>query len=113
MKLVLDDFIARREGDRIGMIVFGSEAFLQAPFTQDHELVRQLLKQTQPRMAGPQTVLGDAIGLSINVFEESEAEDRLLVLLTDGNDTGSKVPPKKGGGDRRAARSHHPHGRGG
>ena len=95
VKLVLDDFIARREGDRIGMIVFGSEAFLQAPFTQDHELVRQLLQQTRPRMAGPQTVLGDAIGLSINVFEQSEAEDRLLVLLTDGNDTGSKVPPKK------------------
>lgn len=46
-------------------------------------------------MAGPQTMLGDAIGLTIKVFEASEAEDRVLVLLTDGNDTGSKVPPKK------------------
>ncbi len=95
VKLVLDDFIARREGDRIGVIVFGNQAFLQAPFTLDHEVVRALLEQTEPRMAGPQTMLGDAIGLTIKVFENSEAQDRVLVLLTDGNDTGSKVPPKK------------------
>jgi len=94
VKLVLDGFITRRVGDRIGIIVFGNQAFLQAPFTQDHELVRALLDQMQPMMAGPQTMLGDAIGLAINVFENNAAEDRLLVLLTDGNDTGSKVPPK-------------------
>ncbi len=95
VKLVLDDFIARREGDRIGIVVFGNQAFLQAPFTQDHDLVRALLQQTRPKMAGPQTMLGDAIGLSIKAFESSEAEDRVLILLTDGNDTGSKVPPVK------------------
>jgi len=95
VKLVLDDFISRREGDRLGMVVFGTEAFLQAPFTLDHRLVAKLLEQTEPRMAGPQTVIGDAIGLAIKSFENSEATDRLLVLLTDGNDSGSKVPPKK------------------
>jgi Ca-activated chloride channel family protein len=95
VKLVVDDFISRRKGDRIGIIVFGNQAFLQAPFTLDHDVVRSLLQQTQPRMAGPQTMLGDAIGLTIKVFENSEAKDRVLVLLTDGNDTGSKVPPKK------------------
>jgi Ca-activated chloride channel family protein len=94
VKVVLDDFITWREGDRIGLIVFGNQAFLHAPFTADHDLVRVQLSQTRPKMAGSQTMLGDAIGLSINVFENSEAEDRLLVLLTDGNDTGSKVPPK-------------------
>ncbi len=95
VKLVLDDFITRRQGDRLGMVVFGTEPFLQAPFTLDHALVRTLLEQTQPRMAGPQTVIGDAIGLAIKSFENSAATDRLLVLLTDGNDSGSKVPPKK------------------
>ena len=95
VKLVLDDFIARREGDRIGVIVFGTQAFLQAPFTQDHELVRTLLEQTEPRIAGPQTTIGDAIGLSVKVFDASEARDKVLILLTDGNDTGSRVPPKK------------------
>jgi Ca-activated chloride channel family protein len=95
VKQVLDDFITRREGDRLGIIVFGNQAFLQAPFTQDHDLVRALLMQTRPRMAGPQTMIGDAIGLTIKAFESSEAEDRVLVLLTDGNDSGSKVPPQK------------------
>ena len=95
VKLVLNDFIDRREGDRIGVIVFGDQAYLQAPFTQDHDLVRTLLDQVQPRMPGPQTMIGDAIGLTIKVFDSSEARDRVLVLLTDGNDTGSRVPPKK------------------
>jgi Ca-activated chloride channel family protein len=95
VKGVLDDFIARRKGDRLGIVVFGNQAFLQAPFTQDHDLVRALLMQTRPRMAGPQTMIGDAIGLTIKAFESSEAEDRVLVLLTDGNDSGSKVPPQK------------------
>jgi Ca-activated chloride channel family protein len=95
VKLVLDDFIERRSADRIGVIVFGAEAFVQAPFTQDHVLVRTLLSQTEPRMAGPMTMLGDAIGLSIKAFEKSTARDRVLILLTDGNDTGSKVPPIK------------------
>ena len=95
VKLVLDDFISRREGDRLGLVVFGNQAFLQAPFTQDHDLVRSLLEQTRPRLAGPQTMIGDAVGLTIKTFESSEAEDRVLVLLTDGNDSGSKVPPKK------------------
>jgi Ca-activated chloride channel family protein len=95
VKLVLDDFITRREGDRLGIIVFGNQAFLQAPFTQDHDLVRQLLDRTRPRLAGPQTMIGDAIGLTIKTFEGSEVEDKVLVLLTDGNDSGSKVPPRK------------------
>jgi Ca-activated chloride channel family protein len=95
VKLVLDDFIARREGDRLGIVVFGNQAFLQVPFTQDHALVRDLLGQTRPRLAGPQTMIGDAIGLAIKTFESSQAEDRVLVLLTDGNDSGSKVPPRK------------------
>lgn len=95
VKVVLADFIVRRQGDRLGIVVFGSQAFLQAPFTQDHDLVRTLLDQLQPRMAGPQTMIGDAIGLTVKAFEQSEARDKVLVLLTDGNDTGSKVPPRK------------------
>ena len=93
MKLVLDDFISRREGDRIGLLVFGGQAFLQAPFTLDHEVSRQLLDETRIGMAGPQTAIGDAIGLSLKAFETSEIPEKVLMLLTDGNDTGSKIPP--------------------
>ena len=95
IKGVLDEFIERRKSDRLGLIVFGTEPFLQIPFTRDQEVVRILLNQTKAKMAGPQTAIGDAIGLSIKHFESSKSEHRVVVLLTDGNDTGSKVPPKK------------------
>jgi len=95
VKQVLDAFLSRRVGDRVGLIFFGSAAFVQAPFTEDLEVCRLLLDEAQVGMAGPRTVLGDAIGLAISTFEESELDDRVLILLTDGNDTGSRVPPDK------------------
>jgi Ca-activated chloride channel family protein len=73
--------------------VFGNAAFVQVPFTQDLEATRQLLSETAVRMAGPRTAFGDSIGLGITLFERSEVEQRVMIALTDGNDTGSKVPP--------------------
>ena len=95
VKSVLDDFLERREGDRVGLILFGSAPFVQAPFTEDLDVCRRLLDEAQVGMAGPQTMLGDAIGLAINTFDSSEIEDRVLIVLTDGNDTGSRVPPDR------------------
>ena len=93
VKHVLDNFLTRREGDRVGLVVFGSAPFVQVPFTQDLDACRILLEETTVRMAGPRTVFGDAIGLGIHLFERSEVEQRVLIALTDGNDTGSKIPP--------------------
>ena len=93
VKEVLHRFLERREGDRVGLIVFGNAAFVQVPFTQDLEACRILLDEMAVRMAGPRTAFGDAIGLGITLFERSELEDRVMISLTDGNDTGSKVPP--------------------
>ena len=93
VKQVLGDFLTRRDGDRVGLIVFGNAAFVQAPFTQDLDAVRQLLDETRPRMAGPRTAFGDAIGLGLTLFDRSEVEQRVMIALTDGNDTGSQVPP--------------------
>jgi Ca-activated chloride channel family protein len=92
---VLDQFLSRREGDRVGLIFFGSAAFVQAPFTEDLDVVRELLDEAQVRMLGPRTMLGDAIGVAIQMFERSEVEERVLIVLTDGNDTGSMVPPTR------------------
>ncbi|MBT8049096.1 MAG: VWA domain-containing protein [Xanthomonadales bacterium] len=92
-KQVLDQFLSRREGDRVGLIFFGSAAFVQAPFTEDLDVVRELLDEAQVRMLGPRTMLGDAIGVAIRLFERSEVDERVLIVLTDGNDTGSMVPP--------------------
>lgn len=93
VKQVVHGFIARRKGDRIGLILFGTRAFLQAPFTQDLQTVQMLLDQTAVAMAGEQTAIGDAIGLAIKTFDTSKTKQRMLILLTDGNDTASRVPP--------------------
>jgi Ca-activated chloride channel homolog len=104
LKVVLRDFIARRMGDRIGLLVFGDAPYLQAPFTLDHEVVLDLLGEVRVGMAGQRTMLGDAVGLAIKLFDESKAKQKVAILLTDGNDTGSRVPPAK------AAEIAHDHG---
>ncbi|MEM8955611.1 MAG: VWA domain-containing protein [Verrucomicrobiota bacterium] len=93
VKQVVGDFLSQREGDRVGLVVFGNAPFLQAPFTTDLELCRKLLDQTAVRMAGPKTAFGDAIGLGIRTFENSDAPAKTIIALTDGNDTGSGLPP--------------------
>jgi Ca-activated chloride channel family protein len=93
VKQVVDEFIARRPSDRIGLVLFGEAPYLQAPFTLDHAVVRQLLAESRVGMAGPRTMIGDAIGLSIKLFAKSPAKQKVVILMTDGNDTGSKVPP--------------------
>lgn len=93
VKSVVRDFIGRREGDRIGLIVFGQGAFPQAPLTLDHDTVLLLLDEVRIGMAGPQTAIGDAIGIAVKMTESSKAPEKVLVLLTDGNDTASRVPP--------------------
>ena len=92
-KEVLGDFLLRRKGDRVGLVVFGNAPFLQVPFTNDLGLCQQLLDETSVGMAGPRTAFGDAIGLGIQCFQESLAPNKTIVALTDGNDTGSPVPP--------------------
>jgi Ca-activated chloride channel family protein len=93
VKEVLGDFLVRRQGDRAGLVVFGESPFLQAPFTVDLELSRLLLEESAIGMAGPRTAFGDAIGLGVNLFRESDAPAKTMIVLTDGNDTASRVPP--------------------
>jgi Ca-activated chloride channel family protein len=94
VKRVVKDFIARRRGDRVALILFGTKAYVQVPFTQDLQTAAQLLDQTQVGMAGQQTAIGDTIGLASKTLEASTAKQKLLILLTDGNDTASRVPPE-------------------
>lgn len=93
VKQVLDDFLSRRQGDRVGVVVFGNAPFALVPFTTDLRLARQLLGEMQVGMAGPRTAFGDAIGLGINLFAASTAPAKTMIALTDGNDTASSVPP--------------------
>tara|TARA_R110002096_G_scaffold28985_3_gene87503 strand:- start:58 stop:1095 length:1038 start_codon:yes stop_codon:yes gene_type:complete len=93
VKEVLGEFLEKRDGDRVGLVVFGDAPFLQAPFSTDLNLARQLLDETAVGMAGAKTAFGDAIGLGVNLFDESDAPAKTIIALTDGNDTKSQVPP--------------------
>ncbi|MFT7594224.1 MAG: Ca-activated chloride channel family protein [Paracoccaceae bacterium] len=93
VKAVMHQFITERDGDRIALIIFGTKAFVQAPFTEDLQSLAGFLDQTVVGMAGPNTALGDAIGLSIRTFEASEVDQRLMILLSDGADTSSRMTP--------------------
>lgn len=95
VKSVLDGFVAERRDDRLGLIVFGSAAYVLVPFTQDTDAARYLLGTLQPGMAGKDTMLGDAIGLAIQSFKASSVEARVMILLSDGSDTGSRMAPAK------------------
>lgn len=95
VKAVAGDFIERRAGDRIGLILFADQAYVQAPLTLDRATVHSLLDEAQIGLAGQQTAIGDAIGLAIKRLRDAPAGNRVLVLLTDGASNAGSVAPLK------------------
>jgi len=94
-KAVIADFLERREGDRVGLLVFGRSAYLLAPPTADLGTVREQLLATQVALAGRETAIGDAIGLGVKRLLAQAEGDRVLVLLTDGVNTAGVLDPLK------------------
>jgi Ca-activated chloride channel family protein len=96
-KAVASEFIEQRVGDRLGLILFGREAYLQTPLTFDRQTVSTLLLESAIGLAGKETAIGDAIGLAIRTLEDAGIEDgrRVLILLTDGANTAGEVDPLK------------------
>lgn len=95
IKSVLARFIERRVGDRLGLILFADTAYLQAPLTYDRETVEQLLNEAVIGLVGEQTAIGDAIGLSIKRFQDREESNKVLILLTDGQNTAGNITPEQ------------------
>jgi Ca-activated chloride channel family protein len=95
VKAVAGDFIERRDGDRIGLILFGSQAYQQTPLTFDRETARTLLFESAVGLAGRETAIGDAIGLALKRLRDQDAENRILILLTDGENTAGSIRPMK------------------
>lgn len=93
VKSVLDEFIPRRKTDRLGLILFGSQAYIQTPLTFDHKTMQTLLNEAYIGMAGPQTAIGDAIGFAVKRLKEQPSESRVLILLTDGANTAGELTP--------------------
>lgn len=92
-KQVAGRFIERRVGDRLGLILFGERAYLQAPLTFDRKTVQVLLDEAVIGLAGDKTAIGDAIGLAVKRLRDNPADQRVLILLSDGANTAGEVQP--------------------
>jgi len=94
VKAIISEFIEKREGDRLGLVLFGEKAYLQTPLTFDLKTVQFMLDETEIGLAGAsRTAIGDGIGLSIKRLRERPAENRVLILLTDGRNNSGELDP--------------------
>ena len=93
VKVVAGQFVEGRTGDRVGLILFGSQAYLQTPLTFDRKTVQSMLTESEIGIAGKETAIGDAIGLAVKRFREQPQEHKVLLLLTDGANTAGEVDP--------------------
>lgn len=101
MQQAVRSFIQARQDDNIGLIVFGSQAYPFAPLSRDHRVLLERVDELRPAMAGPQTSIGDALGSTIKMYRNlappgtaDTGRERMVVLLTDGKDTSSTLPPE-------------------
>ena len=94
IKGVIGRFIKARDGDRIGLVVFGDQAFVLSPMTLDNQAVYKLVDNIVSRMAGDGTAIGDAIGLAVKKLRDRPEGSRILILVTDGENTEGSLPPK-------------------
>jgi len=93
VKQVAQDFVSRRAGDRVGLIMFGSQAYVQTPLTHDHETVQHFLDEAAVGLAGRSTAIGDAIGLAVKRLRDRPDASRVLILLTDGENSAGVIEP--------------------
>lgn len=93
VKQVAKDFVSRRTGDRVGIVMFGSQAYVQTPLTHDHQTVQHFLDEAAVGLAGRSTAIGDAIGLSVKRLRDRPEAARVLILLTDGANSAGVIEP--------------------
>jgi Ca-activated chloride channel homolog len=93
-KGVIHDFIGKRTGDRIGLVVFGSQAYTQLPLTRDYDTISTILEQVEIGAAGKTTAIGDAIGISLKRLEDIEGKSNIVILLTDGRSNSGMLSPE-------------------
>jgi Ca-activated chloride channel family protein len=93
IKSIMKGFVKDRKSDQVGLVMFGTNAYLQSPFTTDLETVDWLMDQTEVGMAGQMTGIGNAIAYSTKIFKQDTIKQKVMLLLTDGIDSGQGIPP--------------------
>ncbi|HQQ63590.1 MAG TPA: VWA domain-containing protein [Pseudomonadales bacterium] len=96
VKQVVGDFVRKRSGDRVGLVLFGTRAYLQTPLTFDRNTLAKQLEETQIGFAGEKTSIGDAIALSVKRLQDRSQQSRVIILLTDGANTAGSISPLQG-----------------
>jgi Ca-activated chloride channel family protein len=96
VKKVVGDFVKKRRGDRVGLVLFGTQAYLQTPLTFDRDTLVQQLNEAQLGFAGERTAIGDGIALSAKRLQDREQKSRVMILLTDGANTAGTLSPLQG-----------------
>jgi Ca-activated chloride channel family protein len=94
IKSVVQDFIAKRNGDRIAVVVFGTHAYTQLPLTRDYNTIASILDRLKIGAAGPNTAIGDAIGISLKRLEDVKSKSNIIILLTDGQSNSGELSPQ-------------------
>lgn len=94
-KAVVEEFVQGRKNDQIGLVVFGSEAFTQCPLTLDHGILATFLERVEIGVAGDATAIGSAIGTAVKRLRDSQAESKVIILLTDGRSNAGSLDPRK------------------
>lgn len=95
IQAIASDFVHRRKGDRVGLILFGTRAYLLVPLTFDLKTVGQQLMEAAIGLAGRETAIGDAVGLAVKRLRDRPEPQRVLILLTDGVNTAGELTPQK------------------
>ena len=93
VKAVIEDFVMTRLDDRIGLVVFGTEAFTQAPLTLDHQLLQEFLKHIEISMAGDATAIGDGLATAVKRLKDTDSKGKIVILLTDGANNAGRIDP--------------------
>ncbi|MFD2178319.1 VWA domain-containing protein [Veronia pacifica] len=98
VKTVLKDFISRRQGDRLGLVIFADHAYLQTPLTFDLNTVIQQLDRAVLGLIGDRTAIGEALGIATKTFIDNNANQRVVILLSDGANTSGVLNPIEAAG---------------
>ena len=93
VKHVMTDFVHKREGDRLGLVLFADHAYLQAPLTFDTQAIDDNIQRTQLKMVGAKTAIGEGIALALKGYIKDDAKQRIIILLTDGKNTSGVINP--------------------
>lgn len=95
VKVLADDFLTKRQGDQVGLVLFGEEAYVYVPLTSDLVTTRSMLQEVNLGIAGPRTAMGDALALALKNMKDIPASSKVIILISDGFANAGQIHPEE------------------